>query len=130
MSDRVPLQPDKLLEICAWPNVLQCRALQAPQAATVVALGTQDYSRACACDMDGPQPASAPAAPSCLQATGARASRCERIVVDLPAYKDCALSMSLRCFCEASAVFRRLQVHLHLSPCHCQTHSPIWTALT
>jgi len=66
--------------------------------------------------MDGPQPASAPAAPSCLQATGASASRCERIVVDLPAYKDCALSMSLRCFCEASAVFRRLQVHT----CTCQ----------
>jgi len=80
-------------------------ALQAPQAATVVALGTQDYSRACACNMDGSQPASAPAALSCLQATGARASRCERIVVDLPAYKDCALLMSLRCFCEASAVF-------------------------
>jgi len=45
-------------------------ALQAPQAATLVELGTQDYSRACACDMDGQQPASAPAAPSCLQATG------------------------------------------------------------
>ncbi len=52
----------------------------------------------------------------CLQATGASASRCERIVADLPAYKDCALSMSLRCFCEASAVFRRLQVHT----CTCQ----------
>ena len=80
--------------VAFWPNVRQCMALQAPQAATVVALGTQDYSRACACEMDGQQPASAPAAPSCLQATGARVSGCERIVVDLPAYKDCALDVS------------------------------------
>ena len=101
-----------------WLNVLQCMALQAPQATTLCALGTQNYSRACACDMDGPQPASAPAAPSCLQAIGARVSGCERIVVDLPAYKECALSMSLRCFCEASAVFRRCKY-----TCTCQPAS-------
>ena len=115
IQEPIPSQPGAtrhhLPRKCAVPrkcdplsNVLQCRALQAPRAATVVALGTQDYSRACACHMDGPQPASAPAAPSCLQATGARASRCERIVVDLPAYNHFALSMSLRCFCEASAL--------------------------